>query len=573
MAAVTTGDGQNLSPDSPTQVTFPSDYASVYNARQPRLRVASFNTQRTHYPPFVADNDDQMVHEQRRRDAHYMANAQVQSRHNMNKRALVAKAGYYGMPEPVLTQRVYANPSSGAYTSVYSARNDGSVPAPFGNMSDGLSGGVLRSAEGQAYGKKVLMDRVKQFDDIALAKQNFQFLGPPTSSATAEERAAHQTESLPTAASSSKIELNLLLQSVLDSLTSGSSGEHLTRFTYSDASRALSLIFRFASTLSADDLLDIKAQVDAIVEDLNTLVNPDDAEPEQPISNTQIGLSLQVLFTRLEEYLDRMIGAVDKSEEERVTLSKNLVKSLGFDKALRLGKQNLDSMLKVEAREHLLTAQQHAVWKDTEDDEGDDDSFRFDSSAVPREDDEQPFIPRGDRSGFDVDNRQIFGATSGSYFRTGGRDIGYFDEEDGVEDLATSTTQGIANTIREAIQVPNTRRIAPASVADTVTSRFDPDTQAFNVSMPKRATRVRDIYSIPTSIDTSRASSYMKKDILIQSIPKSRAELPTTREGFDALARKINEEAKAAGLPPQIVVYSGSQPKNIRANFIRKFKL
>ena len=58
------------------------------------------------------------------------------------------------------------------------------------------------------------------------------------------------------------------------------------------------------------------------------------------------------------------------------------------------------------------------------------------------------------------------------------------------------------------------------------------------------------------------------KESVENGIPKSRADLPTSREGYVALAKAMKE---AGG--PSIRVNSGSALENIRLNFIRKLKL
>jgi hypothetical protein len=55
------------------------------------------------------------------------------------------------------------------------------------------------------------------------------------------------------------------------------------------------------------------------------------------------------------------------------------------------------------------------------------------------------------------------------------------------------------------------------------------------------------------------------------TIPTRQSQLPTTREGFDALAKEINRRGGIDG--KNIQVYSKGKLENIRRNFIRRLGL
>jgi hypothetical protein len=115
-----------------------------------------------------------------------MANAKVLATQKHNARAFSSPNGYYGLPPPVLGQRVFANPSMG-YLDTASARQD-TGKAPFSEVQNPyksvfgkghgycpvdakmeehrLSGGVLRTSVGQEWAKAKLQDRIKQFSAI-----------------------------------------------------------------------------------------------------------------------------------------------------------------------------------------------------------------------------------------------------------------------------------------------------------------------------------------------------------------------------------------------------------------------
>jgi hypothetical protein len=151
-----------------------------------------------------------------------------------------------------------------------------------------------------------------------------------------------------------------------------------------------------------------------------------------------------------------------------------------------------------------------------------------------------------------VDVRGAFGNNAGHFYPTGGRDVGYADEAiDGPPEAPFGgplSPEG--STIRVAeisrgVGAPQVREEAP-----DVRGHYDEDTQAFNVEVGRR----------------SEAEG---------EGPRFTEAFPTTREGFDALAKRINE-LPAAQRPTKdgrpIQVYANSTLVSIRKNFRRRLR-
>jgi len=626
MSAIAT---KKMGSDVGVQLTFPAVYQSVYASQHRPLQYAP-TAPLPMVAPMAGDDFQSHYHAQKKKDADYMARAKVISTRNSDHRMMLSHQNYYGMPVPVLGQRQFANPSNGA-GQMESARRDGCVNAPFQLIEANLTGGVLRSAEGQAYGKARLLARIKQLDMIDAEK--LKFAGVPSG----EMPLAPTTgvETMPTAPSApvsqnAKIELQLLLKAIIDALMGGLEGQpgerdELSRFTFSDSVRALSLIIRVASSpdTDAEALEDVKAPVDNINQLLNGLTDPDRMEQvEMTEMAKERVITTSELFQRIGEYVDGMMGGINLSPKERLALSKNLVKSLGFTQfARQMEQQRVENRGFYErvARGPLFDARGRQEMDDEDDDDDDD---RFDRPAERREDTEQG--TRGSTAGFTEDDRQVFGYNSGSWFSApsqGGRDAPAFlgEERPPLEQLGmverpallrpagsvasrrtrasdapSAEIRGVYDPVLGARGVevvrPASVRSRPASAQSVGRPRISfkaravpgglqriPGTREVRVSGrvvppppsmgPSRSASVasrRSARAAPAPAPRSVASSGFR-------VPTRQSELPTTREGFDALARAINERGGIDGKP--VSVYSKGKLENIRRNFIRRLGL
>lgn len=413
-----------------------------------------------------------------------MANAKVQSTELMNTRAFCSHQGYFNIPKPVLSQRKFANQTLGAFTAI-SAR-EARPDAPFhwsdagtGYFGEGLVGGVLRSAEGQSYGKKALLARINQFNAIADEKQKM-VMGMPTQARGTDENSA--IPSVPeTVGESVKIELNLLLQAISDALEGageeGDEGLKLTRFTNADAQRALTILFRFAPVASADDLIELAGTFSRIVRSLEAISGPDgpevneeatvDAMAEKDRQTVAIATTLLALFTKAYDYTQEMLRKVNLQPKDRLSLSKNLVSSLGFSRPLK--GDNLPVGVRQDAADLRSSSRFTREAMPREDEEHGDDNYSEPSSfssGPPSERGRLPFTP---------DERNVFGYRSGQYYPSGGRpEASFFGEE--APDMGVADIEGPGSS---AVSVRPPQRRGPAM--EEMVGAFDPDTQAFNV--------------------------------------------------------------------------------------------
>jgi hypothetical protein len=259
--------GTQKVPTTNLNVGFPDPYSYWY-ADKGRPEQYLPDTLRPGNMSYTGADFQAQWHQQKLRDANYMANAKVLATQKHNARAFSSPKGYFGLPPPVLGQRQFANPSMG-YLDTASARQDtGRAPftettSPYKSVfgkghgycpvdakmeEHRLSGGVLRTTVGQEWAKAKLNDRVNQLNAINTAKQSFQTddmggLGgigtqaPPF--AGAEGSLGEQLGILP------QVELAQLLQNVVDALLQpGENYQSITRFVVGDANKIFALCVR-----------------------------------------------------------------------------------------------------------------------------------------------------------------------------------------------------------------------------------------------------------------------------------------------------------------------------------------
>lgn len=475
--------------------------------------------------PMWAGNDLQaQYHEQKRVDADYMAGAKVRATQLSRIRYVGTPHGKGLLPPAVLGQRKFANINNGAYSATSARQSHGDAPFHYSGGGDYTSeyrGGVLRSAQGQAYGMKVLRDRVGQLNAIAQAKADFTSGVMPSSTGA-------PTQSVLPSAVSPAIELNLLLQQILDSLNGigEDSSQKLDKFDLATASRALGLIFRMVPEANSDFVEDTQAKVQTILELVNGVLDPEQESAGLSTTARETALSLQVIFTKLNTYLTRMIAGApvqrqetrfnpltqqqepvniitqeqgqNLSTQERVALSKNLVSSLGFSKMLKYAVDaDPSGLLSAADRGRLFTSQQYQRFREGDmDEEDDDDDSDFDESGRPREDeahDGETGVSRSERD-FDEDERQVFGFNSGMYYPRNGRGEDAYLGEAEAQSLAPSVPSVYVGQPQDQRRGHRNREstAVSSSATDRVRGRFDPDTQGFNLDFgaaPRAATR------------------------------------------------------------------------------------
>lgn len=605
------------------QITFPSVYESVYKAVGKGFSF--FPTAGGGSADLPEGRDLQAQwHEQKKRDADYMAGAKVQATRNSRTRAFSSHQGYYGMPHPVLGQRKFANPSLGAQESASGRHTHADAPFHWADAGGvvmegmGLEGGVLRSRQGQEYGKKALLSRIVQLNAIDEAKRNFANNLPTPALATSERAATTHRPAEGDPASGDvreqlKVELNQLLRAIDDAMEGGPEGLQLTRFTYTDATRMLAILFRIAPRVDAAELEGLMGDVSNTLEDLIAVTDPDN-DQGGPLTerNRAVAISLADLYSQIREYLRGMLKGVNLSPKERIDLSKNLVKSLGFSK---LGQATPRNVQFAQAFEDI----------DGADGEEDDDDDDFNDGAPPREDTEQGSsaaststgssgdggprrgLPvRNPRAGLTADERQTFGYNSGTYYPSGGRaPAQYFGEDGGGPEAAASANvsgpgfSAVADMPggRPAFLEPAGReRGAPraamgpaaasarASAVSGLRRVWDRDTQDFNVAtgvaprasaasspVARRAPAER-ASAVPSSLTSSRrsvaAAARAAPAPAARGLPTTAAELREQTRTMEAV-RELVTRMNTAGIAHRVRA-STSAPDLARKNIAKK---
>ena len=577
------------------QETFPSVFSDTF-AMMGSPQAYLPDQSQPHAPLEHGDGFQSSYHEEKKRDADRMANAKVHSTRMMNTRAFSSHNGYYGMPPAVLGQRIFANETGGVF-SMNSARRD-HASAPFhysdahGSSHQGgaLLGGVLRTAEGQGFGKARLMARIAQLNAIEANAGNFtqdprDKVSAPTQST--ESFAAVQKQQSSDTGNQAKTELYLLLQNLNDSLvgdeTEAGSDEagNVTRFTYQDTTRALALLFRLTPTLEPYDLNDILDLVSGIQTKLLAIVEDENAVSAEKY---ETALSLITLMDKTNEYLREFVrqttttldmenikeGRPTKTDAEKLQISKALVQTLGFARSLRDARDQMKDAIKASQEDFYANNESGQTSGENGSTSGtrgsglrvDMDpqlryakqdarsSARFSSLAPTRESQVAEQIYRQSGLGtFDVDERGAFGRNAGHYYPTGGRDVGFMEEGiDGPPELPINQRESAGPEVARistSVSAPVVSEGAPE-----VRGHYDEDTQAFNVE-----TR-------------SRGKGKGKG--------KAHMELPKTREGFVELASKINampESERPTKDGKKIQVYASSSLPSLRKNFKRRLDM
>jgi len=353
--------------DEAIQMGFPEVFAATYATRGgPRPQFTTSNRSDSDSDSGVgsdSDSDSDMdmnglqlplpvgqdvqdrYHEQKRLDANHMAMAGVQARKMSDRRAESAAHGFFGMPKPVLGQRRYANPSLGNQADIYAARYDHNPTMGSGSGScyeTQIRGGV-RSAEGQTFAKKMLMNRVGQLDIIDRNKAAF-LASQPTEEMPSE---ASISQGLPeNVGKKTMLELNALLQQIADAIYGGLPS--VNRYALGDLTRALSLLFRVATVANREELDDLKSLFDDLIR-FNSLAHDIEQEMDEDGGHAnkdmiQSGSTMLSLLDKTQQYITKMLGVVNRPPKERAKISSALVRDLKFSKLGKLGADAIASI-------------------------------------------------------------------------------------------------------------------------------------------------------------------------------------------------------------------------------------
>jgi hypothetical protein len=225
-------------------------------------------------------------------------------------------------------------------------------------------------------------------------------------------------------------------------------------------------------------------------------------------------------------YVEEMIKGVNLMPNERLALSKALVKQLKFEKGLKYGTvPDGDLNLVADARQNALrTAQDEALFTPTgrfrRDDRFEDDSFyrtsvaprsadyeALEGQTVPsntdsfgsfqqaprgeghyrghtREDDEHRGYGRGGNHlvAFDPEARQTFGYNAGDFYPSGGREAEWFGEMRG-NTVIPGGEQLPQTKVVNTSGSGSGRRKGRAEAELTMASHFDPDLGGWGIKM------------------------------------------------------------------------------------------
>lgn len=583
----------------------------------------------------VGDDFQADWHKQKMADAHHMVRAKVHSTTQMYNRANSAPNNSPGHQQPVLGQRQFANPAYGALQSGNPSREDYSnAPWHFsdahggsaagGSMSGGsdgrLVGGVLRSAQGQAYGMSLLQKRIGDFNRIDAMAEQYMGIGPMVNGEEAEtgalgadiiplknysrrsqgvsQFAGEQPQPNQNLATLQNVELSQILQNVVDSIGTGEDEDTgVGRLTVSDSVRAFGLIVRLATTSGGEDLSDVLEYLDGtsaedgIIPKLRALSQ----RPIAPASvkNQEIYLSLLEFWERVKVYLTKMVATVGMPYKNRVAASQAYIKSLNFTKLFkgRLPEEFIERQDAQEARNIRRGAHFPGPGPgaprppDDDDDEGrPPPGGRGRGRPITREDTQHGYVGPGDAK-FDGDDRQRFGYASGEW-RTGGRPVGYAGEE--APEYGEAPVMGTEEQ-EEGAEEYEARALGtnPGNDGPRLTSMKSPITGEWDIarqmrSPPSGLARRKAAEKTPPQSSSEEEAPPAPAAAPAAAAPRglpsflqSRRSLPSTIVGYQRLASMLNDyygNSLPDGRGP-ITVNSYSKVPNVRKNFVQRLNL
>lgn len=373
--------------DYGVQLTFPAFFQQHFSAG-----YAYFPTDSgTPMDLMVGTTFQSEYHEEKRADAIQSRMNGLQARKTAERKLLTGPHNYH-VPKPVLSQRRFASPSG--VTDGASARRDGGVDAPYrlievGEMvGSGMRGGVMTSLEGQDFYRRRLDERIGELDRINQVSMGYT-VPMGQSSATYDNTKE---------GSSDKIELFIYLRALSDSIIMND----LSKFSFENLRQTLKLLFATAPSASIEDMNDMKSIVNTMVENIR-----DGLEPEQQKAlDEEYILTVQIFLTKMSQYVAEMIRNIYMSDIDKKTLSKSLIKSLGFSSLI------IKSTPQGVVEEERKTNER--VNQEAEDFDDDDTDGKFTRPAQTREDEEALGIERTPFAGRSDDpNRARYGERTG----------------------------------------------------------------------------------------------------------------------------------------------------------------
>jgi hypothetical protein len=297
--------------DEAVQLTFPGVFSRAYKQLKLGERYAPSNIPAARQD-YVGSDFQALEHQRRRADAHHMVMAAVHATREARRRAFSSHAGYYGLPEPVLTQRV-----RGSNFGVGGGGGMG-YPSPFaGAVGAGLEGGVIASREGRVYIKDFYARRKAELDAIDASQ-----LEGPSIQAQVEAKMPNDFSEL------AKIELMSYLDQLQTQLVSPASAlgspETFRRF--------LALLVRFVVVADPRELEQITVKLIDVLDDLESRAEQDEDGGQNPGVSVALREGyFDLIYDYLQkvlQYVKGMYRGLSMSVQDRKTLSKSLLKEI-----------------------------------------------------------------------------------------------------------------------------------------------------------------------------------------------------------------------------------------------------
>ena len=406
--------------DAGVQLTFPLNFQRAYSM------PLSYYADAVEPPMDIMVGTDfqSQYHEEKRQYANKTVLDGLQARRTAERKLLTGVHNYH-LPKPVLGQRKFANPSNGA-VGFSSARRDGSVDAPFQTIQTGMTGGVVRTMEGQQFYKKQLADRINQLNRMNALAQGF----------PVEMGQNVKTYDNKDYGSEDKVQFFALLDELLARLEAG----EYKLIDFNKIRTLLKILFDFAPTATETDLNDILSSLEVAIPPLRAaygevLRAPEEVAGVNPALLSAIGITTAEYLERIMEYTQGMYRGVNMNKKDRTTLSKSLQKQIFGD--LR-GARDFRTALRIMGQANLRVRDaEEDIDAEFGDDGEDGDDGEFARPAENREDEEQDGAPRAPLAGRNDDpNRQRFGQRNGMIIFGGPSYFGEAEARDEQVDMA-----------------------------------------------------------------------------------------------------------------------------------------
>lgn len=320
--------------DIALQLTFPEVAAAAIalsGPTNPYGYVGRLKAGTAHMEP--ANDLQQEYHAEKTRDAHRISRDRV---HNAARSRWLLNHNTFGytQPKPVLVQRIFANPSGGCITDIYSARrtmSPGPVQPPITCTANGLQGGIVRTAEGQRYVHKLRMARIDQLNAIANGEPTISDAPLNPSKPYSEDV---ETEEAPDMADKAKIELKSYLSQIQSELAESKDLGLYPAFTLSKLNEKVTamarLLFRLSVSFTRYDFNDVLNFLQRCYQLIRIQPNRfEEVNELEPVrANNQ--RRLEEFFRALIIYTEEMFTFVNRPVNEKKLKSQNLIRTLGF---------------------------------------------------------------------------------------------------------------------------------------------------------------------------------------------------------------------------------------------------